>query len=206
MEPEQRSRTELELPDETGVCVCFPGVVRDEQRALAMLGGADAVSEALRLEDRPLECRMRAGVRRSRRPRPCSRPDRHACPSDGPPPLLSRPDPARAKTRRTQDAYAHAMISSENPVARKLLLRLRPSADGGFEAIVVARLPTSHDFRSLADCQVLLRSPPAASAPPFHCLSRRWRRWRFRAWTALARACLARTARTPRSRSSQKSL
>ena len=58
-----------------------------------------------------------------------------------------------------QDPYAHQMYSTEES-SNKVLLRVKKlgatSTGGvdGIEAVLVARLPISHDFKGLMDFQV----------------------------------------------------
>lgn len=55
---------ELELPKQEGISVRFPGVVKNDTRALKMLGGAKDVSDALHAGTM-LRCYLRPDVRPS---------------------------------------------------------------------------------------------------------------------------------------------
>lgn len=55
------------VPERMAACVEFPGVAQHAERALVMLGGERAVSDALRAPNPALRCHLRPSVRPRRR-------------------------------------------------------------------------------------------------------------------------------------------
>jgi Tau95 Triple barrel domain len=56
------------VPEQSGVCIAFPGIVRNTDRALAMLGGEKAITDAMAQSNPMLRCRLRPEVRLADRP------------------------------------------------------------------------------------------------------------------------------------------
>ena len=54
----------VRVPTEEISVVNFPGIVRNDERAMDLLGGADSIANVLRQSSAPLKCRPR-GVRSS---------------------------------------------------------------------------------------------------------------------------------------------
>lgn len=136
------SQVEITVPSRTAACVVFPGPVRDTDKAIAMLGGTDAIAAASKMSCGTIKCTPRRSVR-----------FRGVC------------DALRLGARRScrrvgmlQDGMSHPLLSYPYDCSRVLLKVTRNEADGTQEYSVeaVAHITRSHEFRGLADFQVSL--------------------------------------------------
>lgn len=61
--PGQELVANVKVPAEEASVVNFPGMVKNKERALELLGGAEVIANTLRQSAAPLKCRPRGAVR-----------------------------------------------------------------------------------------------------------------------------------------------
>eukprot|EP00892_Ulva_mutabilis_P003772 jgi/Ulvmu1/1767/UM118_0006.1 len=112
---------DVTVPAETAACIVFPGPVQNTEKAVAMLGGHDAISSSLKMSNSTIKC-----------------------------------------APRRSDGASHPLLSYQYDCSRILLKVTRSEAGGeaGFKVEAVANITKSHEFRGLADFQVVSSAVP----------------------------------------------